>query len=389
MRALTFRGLALAAAALAASFGPASAQSILASRGIGFPIEALDARSRGLGGITTGLGEPALSLINPAGAAGIVAPAISVTYQPDWYDATAGNEQTDGMTSRFPAFQIGFPVGRLAATLGYGAFLDQHWRVERVDSIDLVTGREEVTDRFISDGAIARFRVGLAYSVSERFGVGLAADLYTGGVRDTVVRRIGDLDPAVSATTFRYRGVGISAGARWSPNEALTVAASVSRSGALTGESNDSVDAEEKEYEAPFIVDAGASARIAPTLLVALSGRWAGWSAAEEDLSEAGGARDEVSVSGGLEYDGFTLLRQPLPVRLGGRFSRLPFRWDEAAVGNEFPDERAITGGVGIRLAGGAGLLDVAGERGWRGGDAAGVDESYWRAVVSVSLFAR
>ena len=73
-----------AGAALLAGFlaAPAGAQSVFASRGLGYPIEPLDARSRGLGGVTTGLAEPAASLVNPASVAGT--PVYGFVVAPPW-----------------------------------------------------------------------------------------------------------------------------------------------------------------------------------------------------------------------------------------------------------------------------------------------------------------
>jgi hypothetical protein len=394
MRTPTIRAAALAfALALGAAF-PAAAQSLLASRGIGFPLDALDARSRGLGGISVGLGGSSLSLVDPAAMAGLPAPAVTVTFQPDWYDAVAGDESTDGSTARFPALQVAFPVSaRLSTSFGYGGFLDQHWRVTQTDSIDLSTGRVEVRDRFVSSGAVARLRVGAAYLVSERLGVGVAADVFTGSVRDSSVREIDGLFSAASGTTFRYRGVGFSLGADWRPLDALTVAAAVSRGGDLTASSPDSAEDQEKTYTAPLTLDLGASARVTGNTSVALGARWAGWSAANDELSDAGadagGARDAVSLSGGVEYEGVSFLGQSVPLRLGGRYARLPFRWGDSSGGAEFPDEKAITGGFGLILARGGAAVDASVERGWRGGDAAGLDESYWRAAFTLRLLAR
>jgi hypothetical protein len=73
------------------------------------------------------------------------------------------------------------------------------------------------------------------------------------------------------------------------------------------------------------------------------------------------------------------------PLRLGARFAQLPFRFDE----RDFAAERAVTGGAGVRLGGGAALLDGAVERGWRGGDTAGIDEGFWRASLSLTLLGR
>ncbi|HEX2201829.1 MAG TPA: hypothetical protein VHG91_00955 [Longimicrobium sp.] len=389
-------GAAVAAALLLfGSAAPVAAQSILSSRGLGYPLEPLDARAQGLGGVTVGLGGPHLSLVNPAAPVGIVAPGLLVTVQPDAYDATAGAVATDGSTVRFPLLMAAFPLGsRFTGSVGYGSFLDQSWQVTSEDSLDLPgTGeRVGVRDRFVSDGGVARFRLGAGARLLEGLSVGLAADLFTGAANDTSRRDVDSLFSAVSATTFRYRGVGVAAGVQWSPNAALTVGAALAGGGKLNAEA-DTGDAatQEKSYSMPLRVDLGASARVTQNTVLALSGTWTGWSALDEDLSDrAGGAQDAFRVAGGIEYEGFTVARRVLPLRVGGRFERLPFRWGERGDDAAFPDERAVSAGLGARLAGGAARLDLAGERGWRGGGGdAVVDESFWRVSLTMSLLGR
>jgi hypothetical protein len=384
----TFRRAVFAALALAAAqAGAASAQSVLAPRGLGYPIEPLEARARGMGGVALGLPEPSFSLVNPAGAVGILATAISVTFQPDAFDATAANEATDGTTARFPSVQAAFPVrGGFVASLGYGSFLDQNYRVTRSDSMTLSSGRVAVEDRFRSQGGVARFRGGVGYQVNPRLAVGVALDAFTGAVRDTSLRFISGLTPAQSASTVTYTGLGGALGARWSPLAALTVAGAISGGGELTANVDD-VLVEDRTYSLPLTLDAGASARVTRHTVLAASGRWAGWSAADDDILNRGGARDAVNASAGLEYDGLNILGQPFPLRLGARMAQLPFRY----LGNDagFPDERAVSAGIGARLARGAALFDASIERGTRGGDGAGFDESFWRGSVSITVFAR
>ena len=90
----------------------------------------------------------------------------------------------------------------------------------------------------------------------------------------------------------------------------------------------------------------------------------------------------------GSSFDtGIQFARKSLPLRLGGRYAELPFRWSGAS--SAFPTERAVSLGAGYSLGGRAALLDAAAERGWRGGSAAGIDESYWRFSFSVRVLAR
>ncbi|HEX2209724.1 MAG TPA: hypothetical protein VHG93_18735 [Longimicrobium sp.] len=378
-------GAAAAAGALSVLFaGQAPAQSLLSASGLGTPLEPVDARARGLGGIPVGLPEPRMSLVNPASAVGLPAAGLTVTFQADEISSTAGDQAEDYTTARFPVVQVAFPIGeRLVAQLGYASVLDQNWAVEHADSI-LITGEQvAVLDRFRSSGGVARLRGGVGYRLLPRLDVGAALDVYTGALRDTVYRIFPPgIAPSITGTTYEWRGVGFSAGARWRGN-ALSLSAAVSGGGSLKAAAQDSGVAS-KDYTLPLQVDAGASARIAQQALLAVSARWQGWSAAEDDLST--GARDAMQVAGGIEYEGLRFIGRPVPLRVGGRYSELPFRFDASA---DFVDERAATAGIGMIFSGGAASLDLSGERGWRGGDAAGLDESFWRVSLSLSLLGR
>ena len=388
MTVVRFLGAAAAAAALSVlSAGSAPAQSLLSARGLGFVLEPVDARARGLGGLPIGLPDPAMSLVNPASAMGLPAAGLSVTFQADEFSAQAGDQGGDYTTARFPVVQAAFPLGgRFVGTLGYAAVLDQNWAVTREDSIDVGGGRVGVVDRFRSNGGVARLRAGAAYRAFPRLDVGAALDVYTGALRDSVFRIFpAGIASSITGTTYEWQGLGFSAGARWR-GDAFSVSAAVSGAGALTAEPQDS-GVVGKDYSLPLQVDAGASARIAQQALVAVSARWAGWSAVDEDLAAgSGGARDATQIAGGVEYEGMRFIGRPVPLRLGGRLSQLPFRWEEDG---EFVDERAVTGGIGMIFSGGGASLDLSAERGWRGGDAAGLDESFWRVSLSLSLLGR
>jgi hypothetical protein len=382
-----FRRSAACAALLAGLFAaPAAAQSLLASRGLGYPIEPLDARSRGIGGVTTGLAEPSPSLVNPASAAGMPVFAFVVALQPERYQATAGELDSRTSTVRFPLLMGVFPVSqRLALQLGYGAYLDQHWRVQQSDSITLSSGRVAVEDRFTSAGGVGRFQAATAYRLNERLSLAVGADVFTGAAHDSAVRTIEGLLSTSSDVVYTYSGVGAVAGARWQPLARLSLSAALHAGGRVRAHS-DSTGTEQKDYSNPLTVDGGASARIGGQTTVAGSLHYAGWSSADDALSASGGARNVLGGAAGVEYSGFRMFSKVVPLRLGGRYTQLPFRW----TGNvEFPNERALTAGLGYRLGGGAAMLDAAAERGWRGAAAAGIDESYWRLSFSLQVLGR
>ncbi|HEV7588279.1 MAG TPA: hypothetical protein VGO40_09190, partial [Longimicrobium sp.] len=213
-----------------------------------------------------------------------------------------------------------------------------------------------------------------------------ALDVFTGAAHDSTQRTITGFLPAQSEVIYTYSGLGAGLGARWQPSARTSVSAAVHGGGHIRAKS-DSTGNERKDYSNPLSVDAGGSARIGSATTLVLSGRWAGWSTMNDELSAAsGGARDAAAVAGGVEYTGLNLFRKAMPVRLGARYGQLPFRWTPTAA---FPTERAVSAGFGLGLGGGAASLDASAERGWRGGASAGVDEPYWRFSFSLRVLGR
>jgi hypothetical protein len=88
------------------------------------------------------------------------------------------------------------------------------------------------------------------------------------------------------------------------------------------------------------------------------------WSAANSDLLEQGGtgAENTLEIAAGAEYA--TDVKRPTrwPLRLGGRYARLPF---PVVIGAR-PREIGISAGSGMRFAQERGGIDVAVEHVWR-----------------------
>lgn len=377
---------------IVAALLPASAraQTPLSSQGLGYPLLPLDARARGLGGIGLGLPGGNLSLVNPAEDATLLAPAFGVTVQPDFYSGTAGDFVSSGRTQRFPVLHAVFPFARrFSASLGYGAFLDRRFATEVSDTQIVGGSPNAVTDRFSSSGGVSRLRLALAARAGKGLSAGLGADVYTGAARDSTIRILTGLAPSVRETVWAYRGVGVTAGARWEPSEALRVSAAVTTPAKLRAEPEGDSLVAAREFDLPVTADVGASGRIAQSTVVALAARWSGWSSADAQLRERGGARDVRSASAGIEYEGVAFAGKTLPLRLGARYAELPFRWQGNRAQSTFPNERALSAGLGARLASGAAGFDLGVERGKRGGANAGIDETFWRLSFSLSLLGR
>jgi len=118
--------VALAVGLLLVGAGGASAQSLLGLGGLGVPLDALDARSRALGGVAVGLGEPSILPSDPAAAADLRTPGISLTFLPTTLDVESSIAESTASGSRFPLIGIGYLARSMEtgvlppATLGIG-----------------------------------------------------------------------------------------------------------------------------------------------------------------------------------------------------------------------------------------------------------------------------
>jgi hypothetical protein len=380
-------GLLLLMGALAA---PADAQSLFANRGLGLVMEPVDARGAGMGGVTLGLPRGEISWTNPADMAGLLAPGLRAVFQFDNFSADHAGGSLSGSTARFPLIMGAFPAGeRWVLSVGYGGFVDQNWAIEQTDTLVFGADSVFVLDRFSSQGGIARLRLGASYSISAPLSVGVGVDAYTGLSQREFGRSFQEgVAPPCCSVEWRYSGFGGTAGVAYSPSEALNLSAAASFGGTLDARS-DSVGIEGGSFTIPTSLRGGASAQVAGNTLVAASAQWTGWSALDDELAAVGGAQDAWSLAGGLEYEGLQLRDRPLPLRLGGRYATLPFSWGRPDAPTGFPTERAVTGGLGILLAGGAARTDLSFEVGRRGGTDAGLNESFSRFVFSVTALGR
>ena len=141
----------IAATVVMAEPGAVQAQSLFGGGGLGIPVEALDARARGLGGVGPGLFGATLTQSDPAGLAGVQLPMITVTMQPTWGEFDSDVSSGDLKGTRFPMLGVAYPFGTAGVfSVSYGGFLDQRWAAERPGSF--LIGGETVpgTDRFES-----------------------------------------------------------------------------------------------------------------------------------------------------------------------------------------------------------------------------------------------
>lgn len=373
---------------------PAHAQSILGAGGLGFPLEPVDARSRGMGSLGIGLFGTALLPGDPAAAQALTVPVITATYQPSWSSYSFGGPERDVSTSRFPLMGVAYPVGALngMASLTFASYLDQTWAVEQEGSVEIGGEPVDVVDRFESEGAVSALRLGWAQQVHERLDVAASVGTYLGDVHRTLTRTFDEpgVRPYEASGRWRFYGPTAAVGATWDPADLVRVAGSVSWSGELRADATEDRDAPGRRIDLPTEYRVGVSGSLLPGITGHASASYADWSGAsgdpedpDDDGVDAATSGAVSNIGGGLEWRGPGLLGRRFPLRVGYRRSELPFRFD-----GEVPVESVITAGIGLNLLEFEELplaaVDVAFETGSR--EAGAFDESFRRATVSVRV---
>lgn len=387
----------LVAALLVAA--PARAQSLFSARGLGLPVQPVDARTRALGGVGVGLFGLNQSMVNPAEIAGFSRRGVTAALQPTMTDITIGDESDNVTGTRFPLIHAILPVGqRVVLGLGYGASYDQYWSIQMQDTITIGTSRVGVTDVVRSDGGLGQARLSAAVTLTRNFAVGAAVGLHTGSLERQVDRTFGDstiYNPYTTQIRWDYSGIIGAVGARWDPDPALRLAASATFGGDIDADAEEG-DAVSRSFSTPLRVAFGASGLLGTELIATLGAEWS----EAEAAADPGGALPLATaaqtwrVGGGIEWSGRPDAARSFPIRLGGSWANLPYHLAD----EEKATEWTVGGGIGMRLADAArepyAAADIAIERGSRTGLASptivsGLDESFWRVTISLSLFGR
>ena len=383
----------LAAALLLAAAAPGSAQSLFATRGLGVPAPAVDARSAALGGIGIGLIGFHTSLVNPAEIAGITRRGVSAALQPVSSTTSADGAEDGTSGTRFPLMRIIYPfTERVVGSFGFGSYLEQSWALVS-ESQQVIGGTTvDITDVLRSTGGVAQLQLGAAYSVSPTLAIGAAAGLLTGNVERVASRAYSDttilLRPFQERLRWEYFAPIVSLGFRLDIAGAVRVSGSVMTGADLDANGSEGA-AEDRTYGAPLELSAGASARLSSLFIANGGGVWS-------RMPEAGGdavSRETWRIGGGLEYEGVRSGARAYPIRLGARYAQLPYHFaDEKA-----PTEVSVGLGAGFRLGDPtdpSAVADFAFERASRNGleggaVSGGLEERLWRVTFSISLFGR
>ncbi|MGH7582433.1 MAG: hypothetical protein ACREL5_04310 [Gemmatimonadales bacterium] len=376
---------------LSAVSGAGAQASQFNVRGLGLPGREESARTLSLGG-AIGLFDGESSR-NPAALATLTNATALFTSTGDWRSTTNPSGTLSGRDTRFPQVLIGGPIPHhpFAIAASYSLYSDRDFTVVSNTTAAPRGIDVPVHDTLSSRGGIDDLRFGASWAASTRLAVGAAIHLYSGSNRLASRRYWEDtsyLAPQETAE-LSYAATGVSLGFVWQPLPLVQVAGTWQHAGAL-GVERDSTGNGQVLFptatigSVPMPTTVAAALRLAPSRRLAISAAVTleNWSVADSSLRAQGapGARNSRELNAGLEF--FRDTRRPLkyPIRLGVRYSTLPF-----LLTTQQPSEFGIAVGTGRRFAQERGGFDIAIEHVWRSGGV-GYHESATLITVGISV---
>jgi hypothetical protein len=376
---LVFRHVARAFALGALVVPAARAQGALGVQGFGYPGGELSTRALSTGGSLAEF-DPQ-SPLNPA-ALGMGSRALLyVQYDPEFRTSSAGGLASRSTIARFPMFGVSARAGQFTFGLSFSSYLDRTWSNAYADTI-LVGGTRVASNVLASSsGGITDVRGAAAWTVSDRFVVGLAVHVYPGRNNTSIGREF------VDSSTFggfnqsgeiTYAGSALSLGLVASPVTHLNIAASGRLGGPIDVRQGDSTVLGRARVPARVGASLGYDGIAGSMFTVHWSRERFG------DLKGLGTAglniQDATEVGVGAEVSGPKVGNSEVAFRVGARQRDLPFDLGTSPV-----KELSYTGGLGIPVAAGKGMLDIGIAHAHR--TTVGATETGW--VVSVGLSIR
>ena len=363
--------------------GPAAAQSSeFGVRGLGIPLRPLSVRARGTGG-AFGLFDSE-SGFNPA-AIGLVS-SVTASFQTvqGWRRSETPAGVASVQDNRFPGIYVSGPIGgtRLALALSASGYTDRNFELASRDTL-LLRGEEvEVFDTLVSHGGLSDLRAALAWRQSKAVQWGVALHMLTGSNRIESHRAFSDTlyTGARERFTISYLGFGGSGGVMARIGTRVTLGGMVRVDDRLTVERDSSPLGKTR---LPLTLSGGARIQLLDRLLIAGSGVYRTWSAADSDLVAQGGigSTNTLELNGGLEYVPDPKRPNRRPLRLGVYHAQLPFPLARGSEGSE----TGISLGTSFRFVGDRAGLDLAAERVWRSAGA-GFTERATLLTLGISI---
>ena len=347
-------------AAVVALPAVARAQGTLSTQGFGYPTGGMSARALGTGGAIAEF-DP-LSSTNPAAIASIGGGALYVQLEPEYRRLSVGNGSERARIARHPLAFVAVPLrNSLMAGVSVTNLLDRSFetterRMQTVGDSSLGT-----TNFFKSDGAIGDVRLALSWVPVGWLRLGIAGHAITGDNRLQSSQRFDDsvrFAPINDTSTVTYVGTAVSAGASVFIRNAVGLAASYRKGGAMSVKRADTTLGKANvpdrlSFSAAFVGIRGTT--IAARTSKDSWTRMRGLGSPTLPISE------EWDTSVGADILGPRFAQRAIQVRAGARWRTLPFGLTTSAV-----RERSASFGLGTLFARGRIALDVSGIRATR-----------------------
>lgn len=343
MRSLSIAAVALISISAASRAG---AQGAISLEGLGYPTGQFSARAEATGG---GLADfDALSLTTPASLAGVGSASLFLQYSPEFRKVTTASGSASTTTARFPLVEGVLPMGE-NWTLGLSSstFLDRSLEtsLKRLEVVGAPTDTVTTTERNQVLGAINDIRLGLAWSKSPVFRIGVGGHVFAGSNRITLSQLFPDSSEFISnaqAGRISYAGFAASLGIEFHPVRSIGFALSGRKGGDLRAESGDTLIGSGRipdHYSASVIYEgipgAAISARVAHD----------SWSSLGSLSATGIQAFDGWDTGAGIEASGPRLFSRIVTVRVGARVRTLPFGYNGEKV-----SEKSVAAGFGVPL---------------------------------------
>lgn len=368
----------------------ADAQSFLGYRALGLPVGAADARAVALGNLGIGLPGVHLTASDPASAAALLFPTVSVSMQPTWGDFDLDGQTGTVRTTRFPMIGIAYPVPSAegTVTVSLSGHMEQRWAGEQDRIVSLGGLDVPVNDRFETNGGSSVARLGWAQRLGERFSFGATVGTYVGRIDQVFERTLdslvvgGDVRSYEEDRSWQYGGYAFSAGFAADPHDLIHLAGAVEWSGDLKQKPKPRTEGGEQAFSIPLRLSAGATGRLSERLRINTSVAYQDWSGAQ-GFETGVVSTGKLGYGAGLEIRLIRRETRSFPLRLGYRHGALPFRYVDRDAA-----ESAWSLGFGMNLVEIEGVrfgwMDFAVERGTRA--SAPLSENFWRATISLGI---
>ncbi len=355
------------------------AQGALSVQGFGYPGGQLSTRSLATGGALADF-DPQ-SPVNPASIGSGARALVYVQYDPEFRTSTAGGATSKSTVARFPMFGISTRAGAATFALSFSSYLDRTWSNSYADTINISGTRVPSLVGAASSGGITDVRGAVAYAIGDRFVVGLGVHVFPGRNNTSIAREFPDsasFGGFNQSGEITYGGTALSLGVVGTPIEHINIAASARFGGALDVRQGDSTVLGSARIPGRYGITVGYDGIAGSTFSFRYN---------TEKFSALKGLgtpglpiHDATEMAFGAEVSGPKMNNSELAIRAGVRQRDLPFSVSTATV-----KELMYTGGLGIPVAGGKGMLDLGLARANR--TVIGGTEQGW--IVSVGLSIR